>query len=96
MARLLRPFGIVSATRRLDTGTAKGYAVETFADAFARYLPGFYPSQRHNPALARVVTESASVTADSVLRIDIPSQPSTGEGFRGKLIRNTTDRVTDL
>jgi len=39
LARLLKPFGIVPGTIRLDTGaTAKGYHRAQFEDAFARYL----------------------------------------------------------
>ena len=38
LARLLRPFGITSATIRLGDETMKGYKSESFADAWARYL----------------------------------------------------------
>jgi Protein of unknown function (DUF3631) len=40
LARLLRPFGVVSGSKRLPDGkTPKGYLLEQFADAFKRYLP---------------------------------------------------------
>jgi putative DNA primase/helicase len=39
LARLLRPYGIQPRTIRIGTGTAKGYKLEDFEDAFARYLP---------------------------------------------------------
>jgi len=39
LARLLKPFGIVPGTIRLEKGTAKGYLRQSFADAWARYLP---------------------------------------------------------
>ena len=40
LARLLKPFGIVSGTiRPTDSGPAKGYKLESFKDAFSRYLP---------------------------------------------------------
>ena len=40
LARLLRPFGVVSGSRRLPDGTTpKGYLLDQFPDAFERYLP---------------------------------------------------------
>ncbi len=39
IAWLLRPFGIQPKTIRTANDRAKGYEVEQFADAFARYLP---------------------------------------------------------
>lgn len=40
LARLLRPFGVVSGSVRLpDDRTPKGYLLEQFTDAFNRYLP---------------------------------------------------------
>lgn len=39
VARMLKPYGIFSATIRLDLNTtAKGYTLSAFNDAFARYL----------------------------------------------------------
>jgi putative DNA primase/helicase len=41
VAKLLEPFGIVSGTKRFESGTAKGYYLAAFEDAFGRYLaPG--------------------------------------------------------
>lgn len=39
LARLLKPFGIQPRTIRLEQGTIKGYFKDSFADAWARYLP---------------------------------------------------------
>lgn len=39
LARLLAPFGVLPATIRTAVGTAKGYQLAHFFDAFARYLP---------------------------------------------------------
>jgi hypothetical protein len=40
LARLLKPFGILPTTIRLDGDrTAKGYYLLAFEDAFTRYLP---------------------------------------------------------
>jgi putative DNA primase/helicase len=83
LARLLRPFSIVSGTVRIGAGTVKGYSAADFADAFHRYLPSFDPSQRHNPVSTPVVTDNASVTRDDVLRIADPSQPSIQAGCDG-------------
>jgi len=48
LARLLKPFGIVPGTIRLEKGTAKGYLRQSFADAWARYLP--LPPQAVTPS----------------------------------------------
>ena len=40
LARMLKPYGIAPASVRLPDGsTPKGYKAESFADAWARYLP---------------------------------------------------------
>ena len=49
---LLRPYGVRSGTVRVDDpsanhGTAKGYYLRSFEDAFARYLPSPGVSSRH-------------------------------------------------
>ena len=52
LARILKPFVIVSGTIRTEHGTAKGYHLHQFGDAFERYLGpvgGSETSQRHNP-----------------------------------------------
>ncbi len=48
LARLLKPFGIQPRTIRLEQGTGKGYFKESFADAWARYLPS--PPQAVTPS----------------------------------------------
>lgn len=48
LARLLKPFGIIPGTIRLEKGTAKGYLRESFADAWTRYLPS--PPQAVTPS----------------------------------------------
>jgi putative DNA primase/helicase len=51
LARLLKAFVIVPGTIRTSAGTPKGYKLETFQDAFERYLPPVGTSetpQRHN------------------------------------------------
>lgn len=39
VARLLEPFGVAPTTLRFGSQTKRGYSLEQFADAFARYLP---------------------------------------------------------
>ncbi|UCC17964.1 MAG: DUF3631 domain-containing protein, partial [Dehalococcoidales bacterium] len=53
LASLLKPYGIKPHTVRVDSGTLKGYQIEDFQDAFARYIP-------HIPEIA--VTSVTSVT----------------------------------
>ena len=38
LAKLLEPFGVTFGTIRTTDGTIKGYKLEDFGDAFARYL----------------------------------------------------------
>jgi hypothetical protein len=45
----LRPYGVHSGTIRTEgDGTAKGYYLRSFRDAFARYIPASPLSKRHN------------------------------------------------
>ena len=51
LARLLKPFDIKPATKRIGDQTAKGYYLTQFVEAFERYLVpegGLQPSHRHN------------------------------------------------
>ncbi len=48
IARLLKPFGIISGTVRVGSETAKGYYRAAFEEAFHAYLPNSQTSQRHN------------------------------------------------
>lgn len=62
LARLLKPFGILSKTVRLSsTDTVKGYERKDFLDAFARYLP--------------VVSVTTSQPAPALAHLDV-SHPS--------------------
>lgn len=57
LARLLRPFGIISKTIRIDANTPKGYTSKQFADVFKRYLPDQPPIQ------SATTTQTAPVKA---------------------------------
>lgn len=48
VAFLLRPYGITPRTIRLAAGTAKGYNLLDFTDAFQRFCPGPLPSECNN------------------------------------------------
>ena len=39
LARLLKPFGVYSKTLRINTDRRKGYELNSFKDAFKRYIP---------------------------------------------------------
>jgi len=43
MARLLRPFSVKSKTMRIGENLKKGYALDSFNDAFKRYIPLISP-----------------------------------------------------
>jgi len=45
LARLLKPFNILSKTIRIGGNTPKGYTLEQFVDVFERYLPSTPPVQ---------------------------------------------------
>jgi putative DNA primase/helicase len=75
VAKLLKPFGIISSTVRLGDATAKGYHRSAFAEAWGGYpkpdpgliasptpLGGFQPSQRHNTDETGASGVSSSVT----------------------------------
>ena len=83
LARLLKAFSIRPKTIDFTGHKAKGYELEAFSDAFARYLPPFDPLHRNNPVLARVSGENASVTNAPMLRIEKPLKPSTGAVCNG-------------
>jgi hypothetical protein len=84
LAKLLGAFGIVSGPVRLSDGrNLKGYKIESFADAFARYLSPSDPSHRHEQGLARVVTDLVSVAEASCDGSIYPSQASIGAACDG-------------
>jgi putative DNA primase/helicase len=67
LASLLAPFAVSPGTIRVEGATAKGYVLDQFADAFARYLPEevpLDPSHRHNPQETAKNRDSESVTVD--------------------------------
>ena len=83
LAKLLKPFHIAPDTIRLESETLKGYLIDKFSDAFARYIPRSDPSHRHNPVVARVFEENSSVTQPIVLRIYKTLKPNAGAACDG-------------
>lgn len=65
LSRLLKPFAVTSRTIRLEgQGTARGYHLEDFADAFDRYISS--PTQE-NPLLKRHSDTTRSQNGDDPL-----------------------------
>jgi hypothetical protein len=89
LARLLRPFKVVSGTIRTAIGTCKGYYLQQFTDAFDRYLSregASETSQRHNADGSSTSTAFQNVTPDT----DV-----TFRKFEKPLRHNGCDVVTD-
>ena len=83
LARLLRPYGVVSRSVRLPDGrTPKGYLLEQFTDSFARYLPT-KASHRHKQGGARDPEDFESATADGCSACENGPEPSCGAGCGG-------------
>ena len=65
LSRLLKPFGVASKTIRLEgQGTARGYHLEDFADAFDRYIPSL---TQENPLSKRHSDTTRSQSGDDPL-----------------------------
>jgi putative DNA primase/helicase len=69
VASLLRRFDIAPNTIRIGDKTPRGYLVDWFSEAFARYLPPLEAQQRHNPRQKPISEDFASETVESVLRM---------------------------
>lgn len=83
LARRLAPFDIRPRTVRLSDGTtAKGYPLEAFAEAFARYLDGF---NRH----------TVTTRMDKGFAADFEPSHVTDENARKPAWTNGCDGVTD-
>jgi hypothetical protein len=61
LARMLRPFGIKPRTVRIDDETKKGYQLEQFEDAFARYLA---PTAVTSVTSVTIESQSQAVVTD--------------------------------
>ena len=83
LARMLSGFGIGPNTLRDGEKTFKGYQIEQFVDAAARYLPNSEAEHRYNQALARVSEDSVSVTQSTMLQIGGPLEVAPSKGCDG-------------
>ncbi len=83
LASLLRPLGITPGTKREGAATFKGYRLDTFKDAFSRYLPPTEPSHRHNPQETAIFGEVPAVTPDENVtagNVEKPKETATCDG----------------
>lgn len=68
LAKLLKPFGIAPRSLRLDDGRTgiKGYRLDSFRDAFTRYLPAAPATPLHSGQTAAPSVTEAATSGDSV------------------------------
>jgi hypothetical protein len=79
LARLLKPFEILSKTIRIGESTSKGYTSEQFADIFNRYLPPTDPIQSvttSQPAPIKALRAFQSVTRSDDVTVANRCKPS--------------------
>ena len=69
LAKLLKPFDIIPGTKREGADTFKGYTLQSFDDAFSRYLPPIYPSHRHNPQETAILDDPQPSHLDLVVTV---------------------------
>jgi hypothetical protein len=83
LARLLKPFKVVSGSIRLEDGrTLKGYYRRSFDDAFVRYTPST-PIQNVTTSQAResaAFGENQNVTSNGGVTFQNPENPSVSAG----------------
>jgi hypothetical protein len=91
LARLLRPFKIHPATRRVGHATAKGYELRQFRDAFDRYLT---PVDQEPPIPNVTPSQPNSDTGSGYFRTVTPEKPVTDANHAKSLIRSECDGVT--
>ena len=86
LARLLKPFGVISNTIRIGDSTAKGYTLEQFVEVFERYLPTYPPAQSVTPSQLTPVKGSQriqSVTQDNDVTVANQSKATPVKGCDG-------------
>jgi putative DNA primase/helicase len=86
LARLLRPFGILPGTIRLDHGgTPKGYKRANFKDAWTRYLgePAIEPPHRHNPQETGTFADTEPPQAEDDVAASNAQKPKESAGCGG-------------
>jgi putative DNA primase/helicase len=93
LARALAPFGIRPGTIRVGRHTAKGYYIDTFAEAWGRYLHSaapsvagqgvFEPAHRHNRGKSEETANFQAVTSTLDVTDENPSKPAEKPGCNG-------------
>ena len=86
LANKLRDYGICSKTVRLGYETAKGYELDQFADAFARYLTHAFSYPPNLPSQRNI---SSKANADNGLSV---TDNVTDNFAKGNNVTNVTDR----
>jgi putative DNA primase/helicase len=83
LARMLRPFGIISGTRRLDSEiTLKGYERSQFNESFSRYLPenNVTPSQPNRDAAFWAIQKSNENSGVTFSKTSQPAPDKESDG----------------
>jgi hypothetical protein len=83
LARLLKPFGILSKTIRIDDHTPKGYTRDQFTDVFKRYLPPTHPFQSATtpqPTPAKGLRDFQSATQKNDVAVANQRKPAPVKG----------------
>ncbi len=76
IARLLRRHKISPNTIRMGDKTPKGYRLDQFKNAFARYLPLFEAQHRHNPHETTEKRQFQSATLTPDVAVQKPPKPA--------------------
>lgn len=90
LARLLKPFGIVSGTVRFEEKTAKGYRLKQFEGTFERYLSNAFTPIPPNQSVTTSQTNDnkqlqgiQSVTRENDVTVGNPGKPAMVAGCDG-------------
>ena len=85
MGTLLRNFGISSNTLHKEGADFKGYRVETFQDAWERYLPpSFAPVFSHEPAVTENGNGDPNGTKNASVRPSVREISAIDAGENGR------------
>jgi hypothetical protein len=85
LGRMLRPLGVkANRTVRIGSETAKGYLVESFADAFERYTPPESPKEPSQPSQPSQPSSRGTGDVTDVTDVTDKSGPPAG-GMDGNL-----------
>ena len=83
IARLLKRHAISPSSVRTGDKTPKGYRLDQFKNAFARYLLPFEPPHRHNPQKPAENRPFQGATLGSDVAVRNPPKPAVALGCGG-------------